>query len=98
MLAKTPLQDLMILWLEEQDPHTWYPWDNPANCACARFARSACGVRAHEWFEGITGACRLSDEWALLNTIALGRGARGRSREWTYGQLLERLKGEKDAS
>jgi len=94
MLAKTPLRDLMILWLEGQDPHAWYPWDNPADCACARFARTLSSDRAHGWFEGITGVHRLSDEWTALNEAALGAGVFKQTREWTYGRLLQRLKAQ----
>jgi hypothetical protein len=94
MLAKTPLRDLMIYWLEAQDPHAWYQWDNPGDCACARFARSLSSERAHGWFEGITGVDRLPNEWTALNEAALGRGAGVWSREWTYGRLLQRLKAQ----
>ncbi len=90
MLAKTPLRDLMILWLEEQDPQVWYPWDDPGDCACARFACSVCGDRAYEWFEGVTGLHHLSDEWEALNAAARGK----LMRQWTYGQLLQRLKAQ----
>lgn len=102
MLAKTPLRDMMIAWLEQQNPREYYPWDNPFTCACAEFARTLTIERASEWFMGVTGiqrsplgvmelTGRLPGEWAALNKAARGP-KRPRSQDWTYGALLKRLR------
>jgi hypothetical protein len=90
MLAKTPLRDQMIAWLEEKDPNSHYNWDSPVTCACAQFA-AAVG-REDEWKALVLG--HQLDEWGNLNVIARGADARGADgwREWTFGALLERLR------
>ena len=40
MLAKTPLRDLMIAWLETQKPDKRYEFADFDECACGQFARA----------------------------------------------------------
>jgi hypothetical protein len=104
MLARTPLYDLMVAWLQQQDPKITYNWDNGCDCACARFA-DATG-RHEEWAEYMRGVGQYGNwvqvmlhsptsrdlsEWDMLNSAA-NCGSRDRNGSHaTYGQLLERL-------
>jgi hypothetical protein len=96
MLAITPLRDLAIAWLEEQDPATGYDWTGSRHCACGRLARAL--GRYEEWSEALLGGLLKSGgwdgpvalEWRKLNLAARGGGHdRG---EWTFGGFLARLK------
>jgi hypothetical protein len=95
MLAKTPLRDLMTMWLELQDPDEHYPWDNPFHCACAQFARTVSNERAEGWYRQAMRQQRFTGEWAQLNEIARGEIIRGNElnpSEWTFGKMLQRMK------
>ena len=81
MLARTPLRDQMIAWLETQDPDTRYEWRDPTFCACAQFARATGHI--DEWLMGPMVHMR---EWSYLNEAAC-YGPR------TFGALLQRLRG-----
>lgn len=98
MLAKTPLRDLAIAWLEQQDPNEQYNWSNPYQCACAKMAGAL--DRKYEWLSD-RGSYPASvnirtREWYDLNTIARGPVNKDsdRSVDWTYGKFLERLKAD----
>jgi hypothetical protein len=93
MLAKTPLHEQMIAWLEQQDPNITYAWNNGCQCACARFAEEA--GREGEWAEFMRsgGVYAAPDpEWDLLNTLANFDQVNGKDARATYGQLLRRLR------
>jgi len=80
MLARTPLRDQMIAWLERQDPEQHYFYDNPWECACGQFAHQI--RQFEEWIEMFDDR---SSPWSELDTIA-GRG------KPSFGALLHRLK------
>ena len=88
MLAQTPLRDLAIAWLEQQDPNESYHWANPHHCACAKMAKAL--DRKWEW---LPHASR-TEGWARLNVIARGPATfhEDRSVDWTYGAFLKRLR------
>ncbi len=94
MLAKTPLRDLIIAWLEQQDPETTYDWANPYHCACARVASAL--NRKHDWLElnhdGFASVRNRTQEWCELNELARGDILGEERAEWTYGAFLQRLK------
>ena len=98
MLAKTPLRDLMTMWLELQDPDEYYPWDDPFKCACAQFARTVSNERAAGWYGQVLRQRQFTGEWAQLNDIARGEIIRGNelnpTSEWTFGKMLQRMKEE----
>ena len=64
MLARTPLRDQMIAWLETQDPDTRYEWRDPTFCACAQFARATGHI--DEWLLGPMVHMR---EWSYLKCV-----------------------------
>jgi len=81
MLAKTPLRDQMIAWLETQDPTQTYQWFDGNNCVCAQFAKAI--DRFDEWLlRNQNGMV----EWNILNRIAMPPNP-----DPTFGEVLERL-------
>ena len=87
MLARTPLRDMMIAWLEQQDPRTGYNWDSPFTCACGRFALTLEPGMQREWFQQWIDSPS-HGEWQKLNRAAYGTGPRS----WEFGSLLKRLR------
>jgi hypothetical protein len=107
MLARTPLREAMITWLEGKDPEERYDWGDRDGCACAQFAKAT--GRWDEW-QGLLverrslGSLRLSGslaslierepEWVWLNEVARGGVANGGA-HWSSeeGWKFERAKG-----
>ena len=77
MLARTPLRDQAIAWLEQQGPDQRYEWNDSRFCACAQFARAI--GRYDEW-EGVIREHRLHENgnpWGELNRCAGAGGVQG---------------------
>jgi hypothetical protein len=90
MLARTPLRDLAIGWLEGQDPAGRYDWDDPVNCGCGQLARAL--RRSPEWIKALTTlqGGQFRGEWHELNVIL--RGDWNKPVDWTFGGFLGRLR------
>lgn len=79
MLAKTPLKDLMIEWLQTKNPRTKYRWTDHRRCACAQFARHI--KKYDDWIS-------MHNYWEFRE---LDRAAMDCDR--TFGGLLRKLNG-----
>ena len=88
MLAKTPLIDIAIAWVQQQNPRHRYEWVSRRLCACGLLSRDI--GRFDEWsafsrqgrFEDIDQA---TCEWSVLK-------ARAHKRPHTFGSFLKRLR------
>lgn len=88
MLAKTPLRDLAIAWLEQQKPSKQYNWAIVEHCACAQIAKAI--DRYDEWAMSQSPTYSASsieerDLWRDLNMVAYNRPR-------TFGGMLKRLR------
>jgi len=87
MLAKTPLKDQMLAFLETKRSNEKYNWLNCHHCACAQFAESV--GRSEEWYDAIRGGGPVPNvqEWKALDCVARGSG----EESWTFGKMRKRL-------
>ncbi len=80
MLARTPLRDQMIAWLDTKNPATIYDWHDTMKCACGQFAHDT--GQLSEWCSG--GNFFEGTVWTALNYAASRK-------PWTFGALRARL-------
>jgi hypothetical protein len=92
MLAKTPLKDQMIAWLEQQDPNERYDWSNECNCACAQFARAT--DRMEEWsaWMRMRMPVKFTESWGMINSLARPPELVSLPYNDSFGNLLQRMR------
>lgn len=81
MLARTPLKDQMIAWLETRESAEEYEYTAEEDCACGQFARYV--GQSLEW--RLRAILESSGDWKHLDLLACARPR-------TFGALLERLR------